>query len=278
MRLKPILMASVTTLALSGLTFTGVEAAQQTQQNQTNGQTQQQVSNQNAQNSNGKIDLVTWSQRDLYNNDWTAKQLFDKEVDGQNGDQAGEVENLLIGPNGQIKSVIVDSGGFLGIGDTSYAVPWNKVKFSQNMQHLTVPVTSDNISKFSVFKPDQHNGMDNGNQQNAKRDFRATELIGDYVSLKDVPGYGTVRDLVFNDNGQMQAVVISPDVGYGVGGPYAYPYYGYGYGWRPGSNYYNLPYGRNEISELGPFDYNKLPGGAPSQESMQQHNQNQQQG
>jgi sporulation protein YlmC with PRC-barrel domain len=271
MRLKPILMAGVTTLALSGLSFTGVEAAQKTQQDQANAQSQEHLTNQQG-TQNGKIDLVTWSQRDFYNNGWTAQQLFDKDVYGENGDQAGDVDNLLIGANGQIQSVIVDSGGFLGIGDTDYAVPWNKVKFSDHMQRLTVPVTSDNISKFSVFHPDQQNG----NQRNGKREFRATELMGDYVSLKDVPGYGIVRDLVFNDNAKLQAVVISPDVANGVGGPYAYPYYGYGYGWRPGANYYNLPYSQNEISKLGPFDYNKLPYGPPSQETMQQQNQKQQ--
>jgi sporulation protein YlmC with PRC-barrel domain len=311
MRLKPILMASVTTVALSGLSFTAADAARQVQQNQaTNQNQQQQVTNQNGQN--GRIDLVTWSQRNLYDKGWTAQQLFDKDVYGANGDQAGEVENLLIGPNGQIRSLIVESGGFLGIGDTSYAVPWNKVQFSQNMQQLTVPVTADNVSKFSVFQPDEQNAdaqnvsaqnangqpvngqnadgqamsgqnanaqpmnAQDASGQNVNRSYRATELIGDYVSLKDVRGYGTVRDLVFDNNGQLQAVVVAPDVGYGVGGPYAYPYYGYGagWGWAPGNNYYNLPYSQSEISQLGPFDYSKLPGGAPNQGAMQQQTQN----
>jgi hypothetical protein len=62
---------------------------------------------------------------------------------------------------------------------------------------------------------------------------------------------------------------VSPDVAYGVGGPYAYPYYGYDYGWEPGSNYYHLPYSRREISQLGPFDYTRLHPTPPTQESMQ---------
>ena len=245
MRLKPILMAGVTTLALSGLSFATGNAAQQQKQTST----QQQVSNQKAaQSQTDKVDLVTWAQEDLYSG-WTADQLFDTDVYGQDGEQAGEVENLLIGPDGQIRSLIVESGGFLDIGDTEYAVPWDKVEVGQDMERVTVPVTADNISKFSVFPEDR---------EGERRGFRATELMGDYVSLKDVAGYGLVRDLVFDDTGQLQAVVVSPDVAYGVGGPYAYPYYGYRYGWQPGSDYYHLPYTRTEISELGPFDYSKL--------------------
>ena len=265
MRLKPILMASVTTLALSGLSLTGAQAAQQTQQNRATSQNQQQATKQNAQN--GKIDLVTWSQEDLYKG-WTAEQMMDQPVYGENGEQAGTVENFLIGPKGQIESLLLDNpGGFLGIGDATYAVPWKQVQIGQNMR-MTVPVTRDNIDQYSVFQPEQENAAGN-------RAFRASELIGDFVSLQDVPQYGIVRDLVFNNQGQMQAVVISPDVGYGVGGPYAYPYYGYGYGggWNPGNNYYNLPYNQSEISQLGPFDYSKLPYGPPSQQTAQQQNQ-----
>jgi hypothetical protein len=66
-----------------------------------------------------------------------------------------------------------------------------------------------------------------------------------------------VQDLVFQD-GELTAVVVYPEIGYGVYGPYAYLGYGYEYGWEPGAEAYDLPYKRDEIAELGPFDYDRL--------------------
>ena len=59
-------------------------------------------------------------------------------------------------------------------------------------------------------------------------------------------------------DGQIAAVVVSPDVRWRSPGLYAYPYYGYGYGWHPGLGYYDLPYDRQETSSVKPFDEEKM--------------------
>ena len=196
-----------------------------------------------------KIDIVSWAQEDLYTEGWTAEQLFDQEVYGETGEQAGEVEDLIIGPDGELKAVIVEAGGFLDIGDTHYRVPWEDVQLTPDLEGVTVPVTAENVEEYSIFPEDEEDAPERG--------FRASELMNDYVSLADYPGYGMVQDLVFQD-GELTAVVVYPDVGYGVYGPYAYPWYGYEYGWEPGAEVYDLPYMRDEIAELGPFDYDRL--------------------
>jgi sporulation protein YlmC with PRC-barrel domain len=202
-----------------------------------------------AQTTGDKIDIVTWAQEDLYTEGWTAEQLFDQDVYGETGEEAGEVEDLIIGPDGALQAAIVEAGGFFDIGDTHYRVPWEDVKLTPDLEGITVPVTADNIEEYSVFPDDV--------EEVPERGFRASELMNDYVSLADYPGYGMVQDLVFQ-NGELTAVVVYPSAGYGVYGPYAYPWRGYGYGWEPGDDYYRLPYTRDEIAELGPFDYERL--------------------
>jgi sporulation protein YlmC with PRC-barrel domain len=195
-----------------------------------------------------KIDVLSWAQEDLYTDGWTAEQLFDQEVYGANGEEAGEIEDLVLGPDGKLQAAIVESGGFLDIGDTHYRVPWEDVQMTAG-EGIQLPVTADNIENYRVFAEDAEEGTARG--------FRASELMNDYVSLADYPSYGIVQDLLFQ-NGELSAVIMYPDVGYGVGGPYAYPWYGRERNWEPGAQTYELPYTRNEIAELGPFDYDRL--------------------
>ena len=53
-------------------------------------------------------------------------------------------------------------------------------------------------------------------------------------------------------------MVVSPDVAWGGGGYYAYPYYGYDHGWNPGREFYDLPYERTEVEALEPLDREQI--------------------
>lgn len=268
--MKRFHLASTSAVAL-GVTALAVApaGAQQDQEQKAQEQKAQEQSGQQTQGQD-KIDLVGWAERDLYDGGWTAEQLFGQTVYGENTEEAGEVENLVVGADGTVEGVIVESGGFLDIGDTHYRVPWDQVKLTSDLEGITVPVTADNIEQYSVFDEEEVAAD--------QRAFRATELIGDYVSLADHRAYGVVQDLVFDQQGAVQAVVVYPDVGYGARGPYAYPWYGYDAGWEPGVETYDLPYTRSEIEELGPFDYSELPAPPPRPAGarMQQEGQPQQ--
>ena len=242
MRRKDALITTAIALALS---VGPVSAAEQEQKQAADQQEAAQTEQQN-----GKIDLITWWQAEEYKDGWTAQQLFGTPVYGANGEEVGEVENLVVSADGKIEKIIVESGGFLDIGDVHLAVPWNEVEVAKGLERVSVPLTEENVDDFSLFDDDE--------VQTDEREWRATELMYDYVSLKDYPGYGMVHDLVFSKDGEVEAVLVNPDVGYGVGGPYAYPYYGYERGFAPGDETYRLPYTREEIAELGPFDYSVL--------------------
>ncbi|MEA3252290.1 MAG: hypothetical protein U9Q35_12215 [Pseudomonadota bacterium] len=62
--------------------------------------------------------------------------------------------------------------------------------------------------------------------------------------------------MLFNDNGQIQAVIVSGSEAYGYG-TYAYPFYGYNYGWSPAYDAYKLPYTADEVSGMESFNVDK---------------------
>lgn len=213
------------------------------------------------------VALSSWNYNALYSDGWSAEQVLnDTAVLDKDGNEIGSVENILVDSDGKILSLIVEVGGFAGIGSTDLSVPWDQVGTGSNMEEITVPVNEDNLDKYSIFG-------DWGSYTKASMDktqvveedvntgphvWKASDVVNDYAVLDDGTGYGYVDDLIFDKSGDVMAIVVSPDLAYGRTGPYAYPFYGYDYGFRPGYAYYPLNYGEDELVELDTFDYAKM--------------------
>lgn len=190
------------------------------------------------------VELSSWNTKGLEGG-WRASVMTDTPVYGETGEDIGEVSNIFVGPDDQIQSIVVEAGGFLDIGDTHFRVPWDQVDLTAGTEGVQVPVNEDNVEDFDLFGDEPGTGP---------RSWRVSEVIGDYVRLEDGVNYGIVDDLIFDDAGELQSIVVNPSIGYGVGGYYAYPWYGYDYGFDPGADYYDLPYARDDIAGLEPLD------------------------
>lgn len=182
-------------------------------------------------------------------NGYTAEDLRDAEIRGKNGEAIGNIEDLIIGPNGQLRRVLVAvNQGFLGIGGRTLAIDFDELqpgpRANGDVKYFTAPVTTQNVEEHGIFKDKQEAGA-------GKREWRATELIGDYVSVKDSDEYGVVSDLMFDKSGQLRGVAIGPDL-HGSVLPFWTAYSGTDQGWDPGDDYYVLPYSTKEIAALLP--------------------------
>ena len=209
-----------------------------------------------------EVGLDEWGYGGLYEGTWAAQQVLDAPVYGPTGDEIGEVENVLVGTNGTVEGIIAEVGGFWDIGDTHVRVPWTEVEvaFENGEPRVQVPVTEATVEDYDLYGGigGEFRVVDDDDPY-TPRGWRATELIDDYVTLGEGQRYGWVEDLVFDQAGRLEAVVV--DAAYGAAyGPYAYPFYGYGYGFRPGYNYYGLPYGEEEVAGMEPFEYERFEG------------------
>lgn len=189
--------------------------------------------------------------------DWSAEEIMDTEVFDAEGEEIGSVENLLINKKGRVVAVVAQVGGLWDIGDIHVAVPWDEVQMED--KNIILPITEDNVGDYSLFTEEYFTRHDVGEITTVDDDlttgpniWKATSLLDDYAVLENNVGYGYVDDLIFNDNGQLDSVLVNvanPDYGYGY---YTYPWYGYGYGsyaWHPGLDYYVLPYD-DELADL----------------------------
>lgn len=223
----------------------------------------------NTVQTNQIVRLSDWRYDDLYGPGVSVEELMDDmDVYGPTGEEIGEVDDVLFGSNGQALAIIAEIGGFWDIGDTHVSIPWEMVEV--NLDNVIVPVTEDTVGDYSLFAQDYITAdgvaqniqqVDGGwfdDSETGPYVWRASELIGEYARLAPegttvAENYGYVNDLIIVD-GTLRATVVSPDVGWGTGGYYAYPYTGY----RRGADYYDIPYNETEARGLEPFEYNRL--------------------
>jgi sporulation protein YlmC with PRC-barrel domain len=215
------------------------------------------------------VSLAEWQYDDLYASGMSAEEFIDEmEVYSTAGDEIGDVEDIIANQDGELIAVIAEVGGFWDIGDTHVSVPWDQIEMADG--GITVPVTEETIDEYGLFDREYLTAEDVSDEMvgevdaadTGARSFRLSELIGDYARLRgdtdgdEMVNYGYVRDVMIQD-GNIGAVVVNPDVGYGAPGYYtAYPYYGVNY--RPGGPYYDMPYTEGDIAEMEEFDYEEV--------------------
>jgi sporulation protein YlmC with PRC-barrel domain len=67
-----------------------------------------------------------------------SSRLRGQDIENANGDNIGEIEELVIDPkSGQVKQVIVSVGGFLGLGKKDVALKWDQLKIHQELRKTT---------------------------------------------------------------------------------------------------------------------------------------------
>ena len=154
MQSDKMLMTTAIALALVASGMSPAHAADEAVQSES-ARAQTNARAQPTADSGDKIDIVSWVQKDLYTDGWTAEQLFDEGVYGANGEEAGEIEDLIIGPDGELKAVI-------DIGDTHDRVPWEDVELTADVGGITVPVTEENIEECSIFPEDEEDAPERG--------------------------------------------------------------------------------------------------------------------
>jgi len=79
----------------------------------------------------------------------------DKVVNLQNED-LGKIEELMIDlGSGRIAYAVLSFGGFLGLGDKLFAIPWNALSVDQRQKELVLNVDRDVLQRASGFDKDR---------------------------------------------------------------------------------------------------------------------------
>ena len=168
---------------------------------------------------------------------WLARSLLGQKVYGREGNQLGEVQDILFGPDARIAAIIVEGGGFLEIGVGAFRASWDQVDPTPGRDGVAIDLTEAEVKRMGLF--------DDERVRSGHREFRVSQIIGDWTRIGNETNpcfikRGFVTDVVIDRSGKLSAILESRAFRVG-GGIYAYPFYDYQAGWKPHYGYYDLP-------------------------------------
>lgn len=126
----------------SGNMFWSDEAEKQGSEEKTDGQTSGNASEQGTQSASDNADMsaqgrqsaeLTTDQRDAL----TAEDLQGLSVYDNNNESIGEISELIVSDSGDISKVVIDVGGFLGLGEKPVALPFDEVSLREGDEDMT---------------------------------------------------------------------------------------------------------------------------------------------
>jgi sporulation protein YlmC with PRC-barrel domain len=239
--LKLKVSALPTALACLTLPF-GVTAGAGQQENRQQGQEQQQKM------AGPSEEIVKMDQEDLYKQGISVDALLGAEVTNSAGNNVGEIEDFVIGSqSNNLVGVIIESGGFLGIGDNHLLYPFDKADIKSN-EEIQADIKSSTVKELSMFREIEGESLQDGR-------WRASDLVGS-AAYSDGEPYGRVDDVIINKSGNILAVIVQADVMYDDAAYYAWPY---GY-YDVEEDVYDIPADQRHRFGEEPFDAGSLQG------------------
>ena len=75
--------------------------------------------------------------------DWSASKLSGVNVYNEANEKIGEISDVIITAQGEVKGVVIEAGGLLGMGKHYVLVPINSLKFSNEAGKASTGKTSE---------------------------------------------------------------------------------------------------------------------------------------
>lgn len=209
----------------------------------------QQAGQEGQQGAGASEEIVTMDREELYEQGISIDSLLGGEVVDASGNEVGEVEDFVLGADhNRLVGLIVETGGFLNIGDNHLLYPFKEASIKGDGK-IQADIKEQSLKELSLFKEIE------GEPLRGDRS-RVSELIGG-LAYSDGEPYGRIDDVIVNDSGDILAVVVQPDVAFDDTTYSLWPFAGY---YNDTEEIYDVP--KDERFRFGeePFDAESLRG------------------
>jgi hypothetical protein len=91
---------------------------------------------------------------------WQGSQIIGAKVEDPSGKNIGKIEDVMVDASGGVPFAILSFGGFMGIGDKWYAVPWNAMQIerdrdSRDVKRVVMDVSKETLERAPSFTQDR---------------------------------------------------------------------------------------------------------------------------
>lgn len=85
----------------------------------------------------------------------SASSLIGDSVRNNDGDDLGDIKEIMIDvPSGRVAYAVLDMGGFLGLGNKLFAVPWRSLRIDSDAQEFVLDVDKETLDNAPGFDQD----------------------------------------------------------------------------------------------------------------------------
>jgi hypothetical protein len=111
----------------------------------------------------------------------TTRLISSDKVEGtavrrSNGDKVGSIEHIMLAKvSGKAAYAVMSFGGFLGMGEEYYALPWSALRYNEDLDAYELNITDDQLRNAPLAQGDFFNTgvADRQWEDNIHRHYRA---------------------------------------------------------------------------------------------------------
>jgi hypothetical protein len=95
-------------------------------------------------------------------------------VRDQQGERVGSIEDIVLDRDGNVSYAVISAGGFLGMGENLYAVPWESLAMQPGEDHYVMNVDKERMKAAHGFDKDNWPDMADTKWDASNRGFYST--------------------------------------------------------------------------------------------------------
>jgi sporulation protein YlmC with PRC-barrel domain len=104
-----------------------------------------------------------------------ADTLVGNDVYNQNGEDLGDIKEIMLNmQNGKVAYAVLSFGGFLGMGDKLFAVPWNALKLDTDNHRFVLSMEKERLENAPGFDKDHWPNMADATWAKSIHDYYGT--------------------------------------------------------------------------------------------------------
>lgn len=105
-----------------------------------------------------------------------ADTLLGNDVYNLQGEDLGDIKEIMLDMNtGEVSYAVLSFGGFLGLGDKLFAVPWSALKLDTVNKRFTLDVDKEKLESAPGFDKDDWPDMADPTWQNTVNSFYGSD-------------------------------------------------------------------------------------------------------